>query len=175
MARRPRHLHKLTKLAEQPAGLHDLTDDELRISLADRRAGLARVEEEWAQQQSPARLDGRRCRRRSRDRAKTHLSFHQRLSRLPRRRSRILTLCCHVDRGRDRATSLAAHAGVGPHWRPHVSDDDEDRERYWDEYDAYVPAILSNLESGGDVERLADRVSRPNADARYGPSRPTRS
>jgi hypothetical protein len=81
------------RLAEQPAGLQDLTDDELRIWLADRRAGLARVENDKTSAAGKSGEAGR-------------------------------TLCCHVDRGRDRATSLAAHAGVGPH---HVSDDDEDR------------------------------------------------
>ena len=41
---------------------------------------------------------------------------------------------------------------IGVH---HFSDDDEDRGSYWDEYDSYMPAILSELESCGDVERLA--------------------
>ena len=55
MARRPRHLHKLIKVAEQPGGLQDLTDDELRIWLADRRAGLARVEDDNTGRSSKAR------------------------------------------------------------------------------------------------------------------------
>jgi hypothetical protein len=43
------------RLAEQPAGLQDLADDELRIWLADRRAGLARVEHDKTGRSSKAR------------------------------------------------------------------------------------------------------------------------
>jgi hypothetical protein len=46
---------------------------------------------------------------------------------------------------------------IGVH---HFSDDDEDRESYWDEYDSYMPAILSDLDSGGDVEWLAQYLAR---------------
>ena len=59
---------------------------------------------------------------------------------------------------------------IGVH---HVSDDDEDRERYWDEYDAHMPAIFSNLESGGDVEALAEYLARTRT--LYMGLRPTRS
>jgi hypothetical protein len=57
---------------------------------------------------------------------------------------------------------------IGVH---HFSDDDEDRESYWDEYDSYMPAILSDLDSGG--KRSGWRVSRTKADDGYGPRRPT--
>ena len=41
-----------------------------------------------------------------------------------------------------------------------VSDDDEDRESYWDEYDSYMPEILSDLGRGGDVEWLTQYLAR---------------
>jgi hypothetical protein len=41
-----------------------------------------------------------------------------------------------------------------------ISDDDEDREAYWDEYDSYLPAILSDLERGGDSEWLTQYLAR---------------
>ena len=55
MAPRARHLHKLAKLAEQPGGLQTFTDDELRSSLADRCAGLARAENDNRGRGSKAR------------------------------------------------------------------------------------------------------------------------
>jgi hypothetical protein len=55
MARRPRHLHKLMTLAEQAGGLQTLTDEELRIWLANRRAGLSRAENDTHGRGSKAR------------------------------------------------------------------------------------------------------------------------
>jgi hypothetical protein len=49
---------------------------------------------------------------------------------------------------------------MGPIGVHHFSDEDKDREAYWDEYDSYIPAILSNLEKGGDVECLARYLAR---------------
>lgn len=41
-----------------------------------------------------------------------------------------------------------------------LADDEIDREAYWDEYDSYMPAILSDLQNGGDVEWLAQYLAR---------------
>jgi hypothetical protein len=50
------------------------------------------------------------------------------------------------------------------HWDPigvHAfAEADDDRSSYWDEYDGYMPAILSNLEAGGDVGWLAQYLAR---------------
>jgi hypothetical protein len=39
-----RHVHKLMKVAAQPGGLATMTDQELAVWIADRRAGLERAE-----------------------------------------------------------------------------------------------------------------------------------
>lgn len=58
----------------------------------------------------------------------------------------------HVDRGGDRATSLAAYGGVGPHWRPPFLG----RRRGSGELLGRVRLLYaSDLDSGGDVEWLA--------------------
>src|SRR5690242_3220820 len=42
--RAARHVHKLMAVAAQPGGLATMTDDELMVWIADRRAGLERAE-----------------------------------------------------------------------------------------------------------------------------------
>jgi hypothetical protein len=52
---------------------------------------------------------------------------------------------------------------IGVH---HFADDDENRESYWDEYDSYIPAILSDLDSGGSPHVAAAFSPPPSCSAR---------
>jgi hypothetical protein len=41
----------------------------------------------------------------------------------------------------------------------------DDASAYWDEYDSYMPAILSDLERGGDVEWLSQYLASRRTEA----------